>query len=338
MRILLAASLKEFGSEQESCLQRVLEDELRKKGHSVDSFALPYVAEEISMPLQTFAIRNMDVSDCDVLITIGFPALVLQHTNKYSFLFDTAPRLMEYFGTKYGMADNTQYHNIARICRHILGEELSAAKKVYCASELLRQDIEREFGIIGKTILQMNRNLDYEKTKADGEKGCFLLAETIFDVYERNEQLIDVLPFMSPARELILYASNDDEQFIRALYERAERLGVRKRLEIRKGHPSVQMILQASGIVSIPYQVRRIPRLAVAAAMLGTPIVTADDSGALLEIVRKKEAGTIVSPARPDELARAIDFMIEKGERSRSGKDIEEEQNWEQIIEEMVRQ
>ena len=339
MRILLAASLRAFGSEQESNLQTVLKQELLKQGHTVDSFALPYVEEALSMPEQAFAIRGMDVSDCDLLITIGFPALMLQHANKYSFLFDAVPRLMEYLGTEYGMLSSPQYQNIAQICETLLRTEMEKAKKVFCASELLKRDVIRKFGISCENLPLMNCWVDEGKAEKPIESSKYIIAETVYDVYERNEWMVDALPSVKEQCRLVLYTQNNDEQFKKALYERADRLQVRDRLEIRDGKPSVKMIGQAAGVLSIPYQARRIPQIVMKALRNGVPVITTNDSGALLEVLKANENGMVAEPDYYcEELAQAVDTVCMGTKKFHELEIKTEKLNWNQIIEEMVRQ
>ena len=85
MKILIAGSV--IGSEgyEEWALVKALENELKKE-HEVDTFLLPFSRNFLTLPDQILAYRLLDVHSCDMLITVGYPACMLEHNNKISYL------------------------------------------------------------------------------------------------------------------------------------------------------------------------------------------------------------------------------------------------------------
>lgn len=153
MNIMIAASVNVTGNEEGKMLKNKLVPLLKEKGHIVDDFSLPYSEELDTLSDQIYAMRMIDTSECDALITLGFPACMLEHPNKYVFLFATHPFIVEIGGVNDDNILNEQ--NDLKIKKAILNSQnsiLQNAKEILCDSALLKDNLESKVGLKAKVV------------------------------------------------------------------------------------------------------------------------------------------------------------------------------------------
>ena len=119
MKILVAGSIQGDGGYEEAALCGLIAAELRAAGHTVDHFMLPYERNMLALPEQLTAYSLLQINDCDQLITVGYPACVLNHPNKVCYLLQMEPMLAEYWDSQYGVLANRQYSDILQAVMHV---------------------------------------------------------------------------------------------------------------------------------------------------------------------------------------------------------------------------
>ena len=149
MNILIAASINEYSSIEDKELTSALTTELKKLGHKIDWFFLPFKPDPITVLDQILYYQMLDMSAAELLITIGYPAFALQHPNKIIYLFETMPSLHEYWDTEYGILGNYQYSQILINLNEIEFKFLTSAKKVFYNSKLLFDDLAKRYDLTG---------------------------------------------------------------------------------------------------------------------------------------------------------------------------------------------
>ena len=147
LKILIVGNVIGNENYEEDLLVKQLEIELKNIGHITDSFLLPFSRNFLTALDQIFSYRLLEINDCDLLITVGYPACLLKHPNKIVYLFETLPHYWEYWDSEYGILGNVQYSNIKVALIGIDQKILATAKKIYCNSQLLKDDLMRNIGI-----------------------------------------------------------------------------------------------------------------------------------------------------------------------------------------------
>lgn len=277
MKILIAGSINEYSSHEEEAIVKLLTDELKHKGHTVDSFFMPYKPDPLILLDQLLAINVLDVSCAEMLITVGYPACTLEHPNKIVYLLETAPMLHEYRDTEYGILMNRQYLDILSAVNDNEKRCLSEAKKVLCGSELLRTDLRERYGIAAEVIsypvLEPKFTAD-----ADGCEGDYFLTESCLLQNSRFLEFTELLK-EQPSKKVCLFVPEADPVYMGSLKRTVSVLGLEKNMLIYEGHPSDSVIEKAEAYLHFPYGSRRAENILKRCISIGTPVIAAKDSG-----------------------------------------------------------
>ena len=277
MKILVAGSIQGDGGYEEAALCGLIAAELRAAGHTADHFMLPYERNMLALPEQLTAYSLLQINDCDQLITVGYPACVLNHPNKVCYLLQLEPMLAEYWDSQYGVLANRQYSDILQAVMHVNDQALRTAKKVYAVSQLLCEDIQKTYSVPCTPALYPALECEGGAEDEDG----FILCETGLLPWQRPELILDAAAACRDVR-MCIFVPNTNEVYWDYFQELARGLGERVRLLRRRAGKAD---IQASRGIFLPdYQLRRITNLAACAIRWGKPAAVMADSGALLSL------------------------------------------------------
>lgn len=280
MRILIAGSVIGNEGYEEEMLVKVLEAQLKKE-HTVDTFLLPFSRNFLSLPDQILAYQLLDAKNCDMLITVGYPACMLEHSNKIVYLFDMAPHFWEYWDSEYGVLCNNQYLNIRDTICKIDDKILSAAKKVFCNSKLLTQDLNERLSIHPRTLYCPT--LDFEVSDfVDGEE--YIMTETNLLPYQRPELLIKVAEKLNKYK-LKVFVSNANTVYTETLEKWLKNNNLSEKVVVINQTAGNKDYENAAAYITCDYNMRRISNSLSKAIKHGLSVFYADDCGAGLELL-----------------------------------------------------
>lgn len=282
MRILIAATLTPYGNNEEKALAIKLEEEVKARGNETDCVFLPHVPEVLSLPEQIVHLRALDVSGCDRLITVGFPACFLNHPQKSICLFDRAPMLYEYWDTEYGTIGTPQYGAILRSMYEAERRCYAGATQLICGSQLLRADILSGTG----AAFQVRALSEFAVPTVDGsaDGGGYLVWQGSLHPCARVEMMLDALS-KCPGVALRLYVQDSHPVYREALTVRAKQLELSEdRLQIFDREMSDAEMTRCAAYLDVGVQRRRQSMPLIRAAKLGVPLILTGDGGAPLEL------------------------------------------------------
>jgi len=281
MKILVAGSVQGDGGYEEEGLCRLLEAELRAMGHTVDCFMLPYERNILSLPEQMTAYSLLRIDNCDRLITVGYPACMLNHPHKVCYLLQMEPMLAEYWDSPYGVLANRQYSDILETVMHMNGQALHAAEKVYASSELLCDDIRKFYGL-GCTPM-LYPALEYEGNAPSGGEAGFILCETALLPWQRPELILEAASDDRKAN-IRVFVPNANEIYLDDFQELIHKSDLEGRVRLVQGRAGTAEIRASLGIFLPDYQLRRVPNIAACAVRLGKRAAVMADGGAPLPL------------------------------------------------------
>lgn len=277
MKILIAGSVNEYSSHEEEAIVRLLADELKRKGHTVDSFLMPYKPNPLILPDQILAISVLDVSCAELLITVGYPACTLNHSNKIVYLLETAPMLHEYRDTEYGVMTNRQYSDILLTVNNIEKRCFSEAKKVLCSSELLSRDLMDRYGITAQMLPYPVLQPKFT-AKADELGEGYFLAECCLLQNSRFLEFAELCKKNS-AKRVCVFVPEADPVYLESLKRTVHSLEIEQNFIIYEGQPLDSVIKNALAYLHFPFDSRRADNILKRCIRIGTPIIAAKDSG-----------------------------------------------------------
>jgi len=281
MRILIAGSVMSNEGYEEERLVRGLEKEL-KKNHTTDAFLLPFTRNFLTLPEQILACTLLDASECDMLITVGYPACMIEHNKKVAYLFDAAPHFWEYWDSQYGVLCNNQYLNIRDTVNKIDKKILSKADKVVCGSKLLSDDINKRLDI--KTETMYCPAFDFDESDNENDKK-YILAESELLPLQRPEVLIEAAKKLNDYK-LKLFVPNADIVYKETFEKWVCSEGLQEKIKVLYRPAGTEDYNNASAYITSDFEARRIPNSLIKAVNAEVPVFFAQDCGAETEILK----------------------------------------------------
>ncbi|MDD3333888.1 MAG: hypothetical protein PHI98_00080 [Eubacteriales bacterium] len=290
MKILIAGALAPYSNRQEKALCEAVEQHYRSQQHTTDLFYLPWEPDFYGAHEQILAYRLLTVyNECDILITVGYPAFALQHPRKYAFLFDFFPAFHTQYGTDYGFKDQffrvdqdqkmvKNLHQAEKVC---LGE----ARKVFVASSTLQENLQ--------SLACQAERFSFTPTLAKGEpsqveKGS-ILVESYLEPLDRIDLLLQAAALMKDKHPIAIMIPASDPQYQNALYERIARLQLQKRVSVYERAVTLTDLQDCSGALSLRRFSEYVPAYVSYALAMGIHCVVPKDGGALCSLDGQSE-------------------------------------------------
>jgi glycosyltransferase involved in cell wall biosynthesis len=297
-------------------LADALVEQLRLRGHSVDMVRIPmrdHPREVILPGYLAWRLINLEASEgrlIDRVIALKFPSYVVSHPCKVTWLVHQYRQLYDLHGTEYSVfrdspEDSELRATITRIDTHTLGE----SKRLLAISRNVADRLYRNNGLKAEVL--------YPPPAMDGHfqnggYGDYILSVSRLDLLKRLDLLIRAMrEVKTPMRCLI--AGRGPE--MGNLQHLARSLDVEDRVDFLGFVPDQQVLeLYARARAVFYAPVDEDYGLATVEAMKsGKAVVTAHDSGGVLEFVEDGVTGRIVSAESPSALASFIDELYEDG-------------------------
>lgn len=337
MNIYIAGAIGAYNCREEIALSERMLDYYKKRGHRVDSIMLPYLPDLRALPEQLLGYRLLTLDQgIDLLITVGYPAFALQHSNKNAFLFGLAPQFHEYWDSKYGIIiqPDRQKKDLSLRSTVIAAETvcLTEAKHVFCGSAAAKADVEK-LGVKAD-VFRYAAPYELAETEINADEMPTIVCETNLEAWDRTGLVLEAISLASQKRRLQLYIIDADDMYVKAIKERISRLNISDKVEVHVGCVPKAALQSCAAFINMGIEVRKIPSSLQQAECVGVPCILAKDGGALLEIGGKRN---IVEPIAED-VAAAFDELtsLHKPRDGQKGK-TEEDQRLDAILERLVK-
>jgi hypothetical protein len=304
MNILIAGSvIGDYGTE-ESRLITAVATELEACGHRVDSFLLPFERDMLSVIEQCSAYQLLDVSSADLLITIGFPACMINHPNKRVYLFESLPAYNEYWDTEYGVLSSPQYNRIRKTIFLIERQIIQSSKLILTNSKLLAQDYWDRHQYSCECYYFPLENEMLSLPSEFESQDPFLIMETSLLPHQRFELAIEAMLLVEDI-VLNVFVSRTQTTYWDFASQLIKERGAEKRIRLFKGTIPQELIENASGYLHVDFESRRIPAIARSLIEAGCPIIAPVDCGAMKELIVDSKRGKCTG-GKPEEISSAI--------------------------------
>lgn len=277
-------------------LVRALED----AGHRADLVRLPVAWDKDRLFDAALAWRLVP-ADADVVIATNFPSYFIRHPRKVIWLFhqhrgayDAVDAPWSDLGLDDGSLEAqrllTQWDTVA------LGE----ARRVFTTSAVVADRLARYNGLSGTPLYHPPPLHD---RLTPGPSGDYVFCPTRLETNKRPDRLVSALSHAEGVRGVVAGRGSLHGE----LTAQAVRLGVSDRLEL-PGFVSDEQLLElyagAFAIVYAPHD-EDYGYVTLQAFLAGKPVITADDSGGVLEWVEDGVTG-LVTDGSPEAMGRAM--------------------------------
>jgi glycosyltransferase involved in cell wall biosynthesis len=320
-RICICVNRVPFAYGGAEMLVESLRDQLVARGHEVEVVAVPFAWGTRTQLLKSaLAWRLLDLNAAggqriDLVIATRFPSYVVKHPNKVVWLIHQMRQVYDLLGTPYSdfREEEPRDHKVIEMVRAMDRRTLSEARAVYTISGNVAERLKR-FNNVDATPLYPPPRLD--GLYRPGDFGDYVFTAGRLDRLKRFDLLIRALPHTSTPVRCRIAGDGPERQ---ALEDLAGKLGVRDRVDLLGWVEDGRMADLFAGSLAVfyaPYD-EDYGYVTVEAFKSGKPVITAADSGGVLEFVEDGRSGFICPPDAPREIAARLDALYRDREKAR---------------------
>jgi len=331
--------LVEGGAER---LVRQLAHQLTLRGYAAGIVSVPfkwYPKQEILTHAAAWRLLDLSESNgrpIDMVITTKFPSYFVRHPNKVTWLTHQYRAAYELCGTEYSDFDYTELDVALRERIFSLDREmLLESRRIYAIARNVANRLQKYVGVGAEPLYHPPRLADRLRCGAFGD---YILSVGRLESIKRVDLAIRAFRHVDPGVRLLVVGEGTQRENVERV---AEEAGVRDRVEFlgaRSDDDLVDLYAGALGVVYAPFD-EDYGYVTLEAFLSGKPVVTASDSGGVLEFVEDGVNGYVCAPDA-DDIARAMNGLAASRARAASlgaaGRERAQMITWDGVIEKLV--
>jgi len=320
MRICLVSSYVPFVKGGARFIVEWLEQKLREHGHEVELFYIPFVDSPHDLLDQITAFRLMDLSHaCDRMIAFRPPAYVLPHPNKVLWFIHHIRIYYDLWDTPYRAAPDTPGGRSLR--QALIGADTQAlgeAKKLYTNSKVVSARLKRYNNIESEPLYPPI--IAPERFRNDGY-GDEIVAISRIEGHKRQRLLVEAMAHVKTGVKLRLCGLSAGGQHTEELRRLVSGRGLSAKVAIDarwiSEEEKADILATALAAAYLPIDEDSYGYPSLEAAHSSKAILTASDSGGVLEFVEDGVNGYVTAPD-PRAVAEAMDRLFLDRARTQS--------------------
>jgi len=339
MRICLCSTQVPFSYGGAEMLVESLRDELVSRGFAVEVVTLPFAwSSRLQLVKSALAWRLVDLTAAggkriDRVIATRFPSYLVKHPHKMAWLVHQMRQVYDLLGTPYSdFVESGRDQKVIDMVRAMDRRGLGEARGLYTISQNTADRLKRWNGLAGTALHPPPRLVrEYQ----EGDFGDYVFAVGRLDALKRFDLLIRAIAAGETPVRCKIAGTGPEEG---ALRELAGKLGVAERVELLGWVDDRDLPGLYAGSLAVfyaPYD-EDYGYVTVEAMKSGKPVLTAAESGGVLEFVVDGENGFVCAPGAARELGARIDLLYRDRDRARAlgtaGKERVEVVDWDHVI------
>lgn len=307
-RIAICSAQVPFERGGAEILVEGLRRRLTERGHKVDIISLPFKWYPAARLLSSCLMwRMLDLSEAngqpiDLVIATKFPSYAIRHTNKVTWLVHQFRQAYDWHGTPLGTFttspdDVRVRQTIFGIDRRALGE----SRRLFAISRNVADRLQRYNGLAAELL--------YPPTLHEGRLRCDGYGDVLayvgrLDAAKRVDLLIEAMRHVPTSVRCVIAGAGQERERLEVL---ARRYGLAERISFLGWVTDETLLTLYAECFAVFYAPldEDYGLATVEAFQARKPVVTAGDSGGVLEFVHDGLTGA-VAEARPDALAAQI--------------------------------
>ena len=340
MRVVVCAPQVPFVRGGAEIVSERLVEELRRRDHEAELVMVPfkwYPGERVLT--QAFLWRLLDLEEADGgpidrVIATKFPSYAVRHPRKVVWLLHQFRQAYELDRTELGQFDESPQGRALRRAVHRLDRlALGEAHRLFATSRNVAGRLERSTGLVAEVLPHPPQELPY---RCD-EYGDFMLSVGRIDRAKRVELLLEALA-AEPSLRCVIAGEGPDRERLEALARergldgRAQFAGRVSEEELAGLYARCLAVYYApvdEDFGMVPYE----------AFLAEKPVVTTNDAGGPLEVVRDRSTGLVCEPT-PAALAEACAWLARHVEAARewgqTGRRAAERLTWGHVVDRLL--
>jgi glycosyltransferase involved in cell wall biosynthesis len=302
--VVVCGAQKPFLRGGAELLQENLVAAVAAEGHRAELVRLPVAWEKDRLFDAPLAWRLVPV-DADLVIATNFPSYFVRHPRKVVWLlhqhrgaYDAADAAWSDFGPEDGALE-TQ-----RLLSEWDNRALEEAERLYTISGVVADRLRDHNGLAAKPLYHPPPLAD---RLVPGPFGDYVFCATRLDANKRPHLLVDSLPHTRAGLAAVVAGRGELRDDLAA---RVARHGLGDRVELRGFVPDDELVELFAGALAVVYAPddEDYGYVTLQAFLAGKPVVTAADSGGVLEWVEDGVTG-LVTDGSPEAIGAALDRL-----------------------------
>jgi len=289
---------------------------LADAGHRAEPVLVP-AAWDRDRVLDAALAWRMIPLDADLVVPLNFPSYFARHRRKVLWLAHQHRAAYDGLGQPWsdlGLDDESldTHRQLVDWDTRAIAE----SERRYCTSKVVASRLRRFNGLDAEPLYHPPPFADLLYRRPDGAPGRHILCNTRLETNKRPEMFIDAMAASSSGVPGVLAGRGSLAGALRA---RVEELDLSDRIDLAgfvADDALVDLFADAVAVVYSPFD-EDYGYVTLQAFLAGVPVITAADSGGVLEWVEDGVTG-LVTDGSPSAMAAAIDQLAADPERARA--------------------
>jgi glycosyltransferase involved in cell wall biosynthesis len=323
-------------------LAEQLNQQLKRRGFQSDIFRLPFqwwpkpAILKNALAWRLLELVDLDGKEIDLIIPTKFPSYIIEHPNKVVWLFHQHRELYDLYGSEFCNFDNTRDDNELRDALIRLDKAaLEECKKIFTISQNVANRLKKFSNFDGEPLYPPPRLKDKFYSEQYGD---YILSVGRLDALKRLDKLIRAFANLPSGIKCLIAGQGPLQEELEEIIEkqnlkdRVSLLGFVSEEELVKLYANCFAVYFAPTDEDYGY-------ITVESFLAHKPVITAADSGGVIEFARDMENGVICS-LEAEELANKIEYLFnnkslcrEMGER---GYEQVKDLSWDRVIDRLT--
>lgn len=343
MKVVIVTSIVPFVTGGAESMTRWLTEALEQRGHEVDVFTIPVKGDAETLPGQMVGLRSMDFTGFgDRLIAIRTPSYLVRHHHKVLWFIHHHRPAYDLWNRYPDVPRDADGWEFRRMMFSADEMALAEAKKVFTNSHRVRDRLRQYNGVDAEVL--------YPPLPADidpqpGPFGDYLLYISRVEPPKQQLLAVEALAHTRTPVRLVLAGTGSRSDYAERINRRVDELGLVNRVTFLNTHVSDatkwSLMNNALASVYLPHDEDSYGYVGLESAAAGRPLITATDSGGVLELVKDGVNGLVTQPT-PRALARSFDALYEDRELAarlggaQAGRLREMNIDWDHVVERLL--
>lgn len=306
MKVLVLSTRVPFvhgGAEE---LSRNLVHQLRMAGHDAEEMKIPFSWTPRERLIHEMVIsQSLHIANVDRVIALKFPVYLAPHPQKTIWLLHQFRQAYDLYDAGMShLGDDEAGRAIRSAIKQADDEAFRTARRVFAISEAAKR-VQYYNGVEAETLpAPLNDPELFQNTASED----YIFAGGRVGLAKRHPLLIEALQH-APGVRLVISGPPEVRETETELRALAKRCGVDHRvvfdLRFLPREEIAALVNRCRAAIYIPFDEDSAGYVTMEAFQAHKPVITSDDAGGLLDIVRDQETGLVVKPT-PEALGAAM--------------------------------
>jgi glycosyltransferase involved in cell wall biosynthesis len=310
-RIVVCTSQTPFVRGGAEILAESLTRELSRRNWLVDLIRIPfrwYPNQEILKSYMMWRLIDLTEAEgqpIDLVITTRFPSFAAYHPNKVTWLVQQFRQAYDLFGTKNShLTDSAEDTRLRQLIQQIDTQTLTESQRLFAISRNVAQRLYRYNGLQTTPLYPPPQ---HEGRYRNDGYGDYVLSVSRLNQLKRVDMIIKAMAYVRTSAQLLIAGEGSEQERLQEL----ARKGASDRIKFLGFVDDDKLLDLYANCLAVFYAPmdEDYGLATVEAFKSQKPVLTALDSGGVLEFVEEEVTGYIVSPNQPKQLAERIDQL-----------------------------